>query len=76
MRPLATLVASVPASRIRRIFELTVELNNVISRGVEDPDLPIAEHILPAGVQQWIDDITNYTPKTGMPALRPPDRSS
>ena len=76
MRPLTTLVASVPASRIRRIFELTVKLNNVISRGVEDPDLPIAEYILPAGVQQWIDDIRNYTPKTGMPALRPPDRSS
>ena len=69
MRSLAPLVASVTASGIRRIFELTVELDNVVSREVEEPDLPIAEQVLPAGAQRWIDDVTNYNPSIGMAAL-------
>lgn len=74
MPSLAPHVASVPASGIRRVFELATELaaegEDVIALGVGEPDLPVAEHILAAGAQAWADDITSYTPNAGILPLR------
>ena len=70
MPSLAPHIPSVPASGIRRIFELQVELGDVISLSVGEPDVPVAAHILEAGAQAWIDDITGYTPNGGILPLR------
>ncbi|HEV7956174.1 MAG TPA: aminotransferase class I/II-fold pyridoxal phosphate-dependent enzyme [Marisediminicola sp.] len=70
MPSLAPHIAAVPASGIRRIFELAVELDDVIALGVGEPDLPVAAHILAAGARAWTEDVTNYTANGGIPALR------
>lgn len=70
MPSLAHHIPSVPASGIRRIYELAVELDDVISLGVGEPDRQVAPHILAAGEQAWRDDLTNYSPNGGMAPLR------
>lgn len=70
MPSLAPHIASVPPSGIRRIYELAVEVDGVISLGVGEPGLPVAPHILAAGAAAWSDDVTNYTPNAGMLPLR------
>lgn len=63
-------IRSVPASGIRRIFELASELDGVIPLCVGEPMLPVARHILEAGARAWDDDVTGYTPNSGLTALR------
>ncbi|MCU1414312.1 MAG: aspartate aminotransferase [Microbacteriaceae bacterium] len=70
MPSLAPHIASVPESGIRRIYEIAVELDDVISLGVGEPDQPGAPHILAAGAQAWADDLTGYTPNGGIGPLR------
>ncbi len=70
MPSLAPHIASVPESGIRRIYEIAVELDDVISLGVGEPDQPVAPHILAAGAQAWTDDRTDYTANGGIPQLR------
>lgn len=61
---------AVPASGIRRIFELAADLEDVIQLSVGEPELPVAPHILEAGARAWQQDLTNYTPNSGILALR------
>lgn len=63
-------ILSVPASGIRRIYELAAELDGVISLGVGEPDLPVAPHILAAGARAFSTDQTNYTANGGIAPLR------
>lgn len=70
MPSLAHHIPSVPGSGIRRIYEVAVELDNVISLGVGEPDRPVAPHILAAGAQAWRDDRTNYSANGGIAPLR------
>lgn len=70
MPSLAPHIPSVPGSGIRRIFELASQLDDVILLAIGEPDLPVAPHILAAGARAWTDDVTNYTPNGGIPALR------
>ena len=70
MPSLSPHIASVPPSGIRRIFEIALELDDVISLAVGEPDRPVAPHILAAGMQAWRDDLTNYSANGGIPALR------
>lgn len=70
MPMLAPHILSVPPSGIRRIFEISVELDDVISLVVGEPDVAVAPHILAAGAQAWLADDTNYSPNGGIPALR------
>jgi aspartate/methionine/tyrosine aminotransferase len=49
MPTIATAVQAVPASGIRRIFELALELEDVIQLSIGEPQLPVARHILNAG---------------------------
>jgi aspartate/methionine/tyrosine aminotransferase len=60
----------IPASAIRRIFDLAQDLDDVVFLNVGEPDLPVAAHVLAAGAKAWEDDVTNYTPNGGIPALR------
>ena len=70
MPSLAPHIAAVPESGIRRIYEIAVELDGVISLGVGEPDRAVAPHILAAGAKAWIDDRTRYTANGGILPLR------
>ncbi|TIC86411.1 aminotransferase class I/II-fold pyridoxal phosphate-dependent enzyme [Nocardioides sp. GY 10127] len=70
MPHLSSTVASVPASGIRRIYDLAQGLDDVLDLTVGEPSMPVAPHILEAGAKAWLDDVTHYTPNSGIPALR------
>ncbi|MET1082274.1 MAG: aminotransferase class I/II-fold pyridoxal phosphate-dependent enzyme [Burkholderiales bacterium] len=70
MPSLAPHIASVPASGIRRIFEIATNLDDVISLAVGEPDVPVAPHIIAAATAAWQRDATDYGPNGGIPALR------
>src|SRR3954454_18415634 len=70
MPSIAAHIPSVPASGIRRIYEIAAELDGVISLGVGEPDVPIAPHITAAATAAWERDDTNYNPNGGILPLR------
>ena len=70
MPSLAPHIAGVPASGIRRIYEIAVQLDDVISLGVGEPDVPVAPHIAAAAKRAWDADETNYTANGGIAPLR------
>ena len=70
MPNLASHIASVPGSGIRRIHEIALRLDDVISLAVGEPDVAVAPHIGAAARRAWDDDETNYTANGGIPALR------
>lgn len=70
MPSLAPHIAGVPASGIRRIYEIAVQLDGIISLGVGEPDVPVAPHIAAAAKRAWDADETNYTANGGIAPLR------
>jgi aspartate aminotransferase len=70
MPSIAAHIPSVPGSGIRRIYEIAAELDDVISLGVGEPDVPIAPHIAAAAKAAWDRDDTNYNPNGGILPLR------
>ena len=70
MPSIAPHITAVPESGIRRIYEIAVELDGVISLGVGEPDRPVAPHILAAGAKAWNEDSTRYTANGGILPLR------
>ncbi|MEW1956963.1 aminotransferase class I/II-fold pyridoxal phosphate-dependent enzyme [Kineococcus sp. NPDC059986] len=70
MPAIAPHALTIPASPIRRIYDLARGLDDVVLLNVGEPDLPVAPHVLAAGARAWEDDRTNYTPNGGIPELR------
>lgn len=70
MPALSPHVATVPASGIRRLFEIALTLEDVTYLAVGEPDLPVAPHIVDAAKAAWDAGDTNYSANGGMPALR------
>ena len=70
MPRLAPHIPSVPESGIRRILELSFEVDDVIALGVGEPDVPVAPHIREAARVAWAEDRTDYTANAGIPELR------
>ncbi|WP_432565134.1 pyridoxal phosphate-dependent aminotransferase [Kineococcus sp. SYSU DK003] len=70
MPSIASHALTIPASPIRRIFDLAQGLEDVVFLNVGEPDLPVAPHVLAAGARAWREDVTDYTPNGGIPALR------
>lgn len=70
MPRLASHILTVPGSGIRRIHEIALRLDGVISLAVGEPDVPVAPHIAAAAKRAWDDDDTNYTANGGIPELR------
>lgn len=70
MPSLAAHIPSVPESGIRRIYEIAAHLDDIISLGVGEPDVPVAPHIAEAAKAAWDRDDTNYNPNGGIPAFR------
>lgn len=70
MPSLAPHIATVPASGIRRIYEIAVQLEGIVSLVVGEPDVPVAPHIAAAAKAAWDADETNYTANGGIAPLR------
>lgn len=63
-------VARIPASGIRRFFDLVASLEGGISLGVGEPDFVTPEHIREAAIRSIRDGRTKYTSNYGLVELR------
>jgi len=70
MRPLSQAVQGIPASGIRKFFDLVSELDNVISLGVGEPDYVTPACIREAAIQSLEQGRTSYTSNYGLLELR------
>jgi aminotransferase len=67
---IAERVAKVPASGIRRFFDIAATMPDVISLGIGEPDFVTPEHIRAAGVRALDEGRTAYTSNSGLLELR------
>jgi aminotransferase len=67
---IASRVRAVPASGIRRFFDIINTMQDVISLGVGEPDFVTPEHIRQAGINSLETGHTAYTSNFGMLDLR------
>jgi aminotransferase len=67
---LAARVSAVPASGIRRFFDIIATMPDVISLGVGEPDFVTPPQIIEAGVRSLREGQTHYTSNYGMIELR------
>ncbi len=63
-------ILSVKPSGIRKFFDLTEKMDNVISLGVGEPDFATPWHIRHAGIQSLENSKTRYTSNWGLARLR------
>ncbi|NIJ03838.1 pyridoxal phosphate-dependent aminotransferase [Frigoribacterium faeni] len=70
MPSLAPHIASVPASGIRRVFEIAAGLDDVAMLVIGEPDVPVPRHVGDAARRAWSEDRTGYTPNGGIAPLR------
>lgn len=63
-------VAALPASPIRRFFEIASTLDDVISLSIGEPDFVTPAPILEAGIQSLRNGQTSYTDTSGIIELR------
>ncbi len=70
-RPLTSArVQAIPASGIRRFFDLIASTAGVISLGVGEPDFVTPDHIREAAIKSVRDGETHYTSNYGLLGLR------
>jgi aminotransferase len=69
-RALAARVRAVPASGIRRFFDILATMSDVISLGVGEPDFDTPSSIVEAGVESLRRGRTHYTSNYGTLELR------
>ncbi|MFO7169136.1 MAG: aminotransferase class I/II-fold pyridoxal phosphate-dependent enzyme [Chloroflexota bacterium] len=67
---IARRMEQVPASGIRRFFDIAAQMKNVISLGIGEPDFVTPEHIRAAGVRSLDEGRTAYTSNSGLIELR------
>jgi aminotransferase len=70
MKPLSQTVANVPASGIRRFFDLVAEMDDVISLGVGEPDFVTPWRVREAAIWSLEKGYTTYTSNYGLLELR------
>ena len=63
-------VKQIPASGIRKFFDLLASMEGVISLGVGEPDYSTPWHICEAAIRSLEKGFTMYTSNSGMPELR------
>lgn len=63
-------VCRVPASGLRRYFDLAATMDGVISLGIGEPDSVTPEPILQAGIRSLEEGMTGYTSNSGLISLR------
>ncbi len=69
-KPLNTVIANCPPSGIRRFFDIAMQMENVISLGVGEPDFVTPWRIREAGIWALEHGYTSYTSNSGLLALR------
>ncbi|MFC7404134.1 pyridoxal phosphate-dependent aminotransferase [Georgenia alba] len=67
---MASHIASMPGSGIRRVTELAWSTPGAVVLSLGEPDMPTPRHVLDAAVDALDRDDTRYTPNGGIPALR------
>lgn len=67
---LSPVVTSMPASGIRRFFDIAAEMDNVISLGVGEPDFATPQIIRAASIDSLHKGLTSYTSNSGLLELR------
>ncbi|MBU6334209.1 MAG: aminotransferase class I/II-fold pyridoxal phosphate-dependent enzyme [Chloroflexi bacterium] len=67
---IATRMERVPASGIRRFFDIAAQMPDVISLGIGEPDFVTPDPIRAAGIRSIEDGHTAYTSNSGMASLR------
>ncbi|MBC8143665.1 MAG: aminotransferase class I/II-fold pyridoxal phosphate-dependent enzyme [Armatimonadetes bacterium] len=70
MKPLSEKILSVPASGIRRFFDLVAEMDDVISLGVGEPDFVTPWRVREAAIWSLEKGQTTYTSNYGLLELR------
>ena len=70
MKPISKSVQSVPASGIRKYFDLVSQLSDVITLGVGEPDFVTPWHIREAAIYSIERGYTSYTSNYGLIELR------
>ena len=70
MKPLSEKIMSVPASGIRRFFDLVSEMEDVISLGVGEPDFVTPWRVREAAIWSLEKGMTTYTSNYGLLELR------
>ena len=63
-------VTQVPASGIRRFFDIAATMDDVISLGIGEPDFDSPEQIVQAGIESLRQGETHYTSNSGIDELR------
>jgi aminotransferase len=63
-------VQSLPASGIRKFFDVLASMDDVISLGVGEPDFVTPSHIREAAIRSIEEGITHYTSNYGLLELR------
>ncbi|MFN2153138.1 MAG: pyridoxal phosphate-dependent aminotransferase, partial [Anaerolineales bacterium] len=67
---LATRVAGLKPSGIRKFFDIVATMDDVISLGIGEPDFITPKPILEAGVKALQEGETHYTSNAGILELR------
>lgn len=63
-------LTDLPASGIRKLFDIAATMDDVISLGIGEPDFPTPWHIRNAAIQTLEKSRTKYTANAGMAELR------
>lgn len=66
----STKVQGVPASGIRRFFDIAATMDDVISLGIGEPDFATPPAIIRAGIKSLEEGETHYTSNSGILELR------
>ncbi len=67
---IAERIQSIPPSGIRRYFDISATMKDVISLGIGEPDFTTPRHILEVGIQALARGETHYTSNSGILELR------
>ena len=62
--------AELPASGIRKMFELSAKFNDVINLCIGEPDFETPSNIIDAGCYALKNGYTKYVSNSGLPQLR------
>ncbi len=63
-------IQEIPFSGIRKFFDISAEMDDVISLGIGEPDFQTPWHIRDAGIYSLVKGFTKYTPNAGLTDLR------
>ncbi|MDO8585634.1 MAG: aminotransferase class I/II-fold pyridoxal phosphate-dependent enzyme [Armatimonadota bacterium] len=70
MKPLCKIVSDVPASGIRKFFDVVSQMKDVVSLGVGEPDFVTPWRVREAAIYSLERGYTNYTSNYGLLELR------